>query len=83
MKAKNISGRKLKVEYGFNTIRKRELISPDQIIEIDEFDFNYLASLGVWHNKEMIIINEDTNKILEDKMAQAKKDAENYINQNN
>jgi len=83
VKAKNISGRKLKVEYGFNTIRKRELISPDQIIEIDEFDFNYLASLGVWHNKEMIIINEDTNKILEDKMAQAKKDAENYINQNN
>lgn len=76
MKAKNISGRKLKVEYGFNSIRKRELILPGQIIEIDQYDYNYLAYLGIWHKNEMMIIDDS------DKMAQAKIDAENYINQN-
>lgn len=79
MKAKNISGRKLKVEYGFNNIRKRELLLPGQIIEIDSFDYNYLSSLGIWHNNEMEIINEEQNI---DRMAQAKNDAEQYINQN-
>ena len=78
MKAKNISGRRIKIEYGFNTIRKRELLNPDQIIEIDEFDYNYLNKLGVFVMGEMIII-EESNSI--DKMAQAKLDAEQYINQ--
>lgn len=79
MKAKNISGRRIKVEYGFNSIRKRELLNPDQIIEIDEFDYLYLNKLGVFVMGEMIIL-EEINSL--DKMAQAKKDADQYINQN-
>lgn len=78
MKAQNISGRRIKVEYGFRSIRKRELLNPGQIIEIDEFDLDYLKRLGVFKMNEMIIINEEQI----DKMAQAKKDAEQYINQN-
>jgi len=78
LKAQNISGRRIKVEYGFKNIRKRELLEPGQIIEIDEFDYNYLNKLGVFSMGEMILIEE--NEI--DKMAQAKKDAEQYINQN-
>lgn len=78
MKAQNISGRRIKVEYGFRNIRKRELLDPGQIIEIDEFDLDYLNKLGVFRMGEMIIINEEQI----DKMTQAKKDAEQYINQN-
>jgi hypothetical protein len=78
LKAQNISGRRIKVEYGFRNIRKRELLEPGQIIEIDEFDQDYLNKLGVFRMGEMIIINEEPI----DKMAQAKKDAEQYINQN-
>ena len=53
-------------------------MDPGQIIEIDEFDLDYLNKLGVFRMGEMIIINEEPI----DKMAQAKKDAEQYINQN-
>lgn len=79
MKAQNITGRRVKVEYGFRTIRKRELLEPGQIIEIDDFDYDYLNKLGVFKMNEMRIINEEQI----DRMAQAKKDAEQYINQNN
>lgn len=78
VKAKNISGRRLKVEYGFRKIRTRTLLEPNQIIEIDEFDFSYLDRLGVFRNNEMAIINEDSSAI--DRMAQAKQDVEGYIN---
>ncbi len=78
MKAQNISGRRIKVEYGFKNIRKRELLEPGQIIEIDDFDYQYLNKLGVFIMGEMVLVEE--NEI--DKMAQAKKDAEQYINQN-
>ncbi len=78
MKAQNISGRRIKVEYGFKNIRKRELLEPGQIIEIDDFDYQYLNKLGVFVMGEMVLVEE--NEI--DKMAQAKKDAEQYINQN-
>jgi hypothetical protein len=78
LKAQNISGRRIKVEYGFKNIRKRELLEPGQIIQIDEFDYDYLNRLGVFRMGEMILIEENET----DKMAQAKKDAEQYINQN-
>ena len=78
MKAQNISGRRIKVEYGFRNVRKRELLEPGQIIQIDEFDYDYLNRLGVFRMGEMILIEENET----DKMAQAKKDAEQYINQN-
>ncbi len=78
MKAQNVSGRRIKVEYGFKNVRKRELLEPGQIIEIDEFDYQYLNKLGVFVMGEMVLVEE--NEI--DKMAQAKKDAEQYINQN-
>jgi hypothetical protein len=78
LKAQNISGRRIKVEYGFKNIRKRELLEPGQIIEIDDFDYQYLNKLGVFIMGEMVLVEE--NEI--DKMAQAKKDAEQYINQN-
>ena len=78
MKAQNISGRRIKVEYGFKNIRKRELLEPGQIIQIDEFDYDYLNRLGVFRMGEMILIEENET----DKMSQAKKDAEQYINQN-
>ena len=81
MRAKNISGRRIKVEYGFNTIRKKELIDPNQIIEIDEFDYNHLSKFGIWQNGEMILIEENKKPEL-DKMAQAKADALNYIEKN-
>lgn len=79
MKAKNISGYRVKVEYGFRKIRTRELVDPGQIIEIDDFDYDYLDRLGVFRNKEFEIVNEaDSNA---DKMAKAKQDVEEYINQ--
>lgn len=79
MRAQNISGRKIKVEYGFNNVRKRELLEPDQIIEIDELDYQHLNKLGVFVMGEMTILQNENI----DKMAQAKIDAENYIKQNN
>jgi hypothetical protein len=79
MKAKNISGYRVKVEYGFQNIRRRELLNPGQIIEIDEFDYDYLDRLGVFRNKEMAILSEADSSA--DKMAKAKHDVEEYINQ--
>lgn len=78
MKAKNISGRRLKVEYGFRKTRIRTLLEPNQIIEIDDFDLSYLERLGVFRNREMVLINEEVEMV--DKMAQAKQDVEGYIN---
>lgn len=89
LRAQNISGRRLKVEYGFKNIRKREVLNPGDIIEIDDFDYEYLNKFGIWSNNEMIILNEKNTNLNEkssdilDKMAQAKKDAENYIKNNN
>lgn len=79
MKAKNISGHRLKVEYGFRKIRTRTLLEPDQIIEIDDFDYDYLDRLGVFRNNEMTIVRNEENIV--DKMTQAKQDVESYINQ--
>lgn len=79
MKAKNISGHRVKVEYGFRKIRTRELVDPGQIIEIDDFDYEYLDRLGVFRNKEFAIIDETDSSA--DKMAKAKQDVEDYINQ--
>lgn len=79
MKAKNISGYRVKVEYGFRNIRRRELLNPGQIIEIDDFDYEYLDRLGVFRNKEMEILSEADSSA--DKMAKAKHDVEEYINQ--
>lgn len=83
MKAKNISSGRVKVEYGFLKIRKRELLNPGQVIEIDQFDFDYLNRLGVFRSNEMAIVSETETitETLEDKMAKAKKDVEQYINQ--
>lgn len=78
MKAKNISGHRVKVEYGFQKIRKRELVEPGQIIEIDDFDYGYLDKLGVFRNNELQIINEDAIEV--DKMSKAKQDVQEYIN---
>lgn len=83
MLAKNISGRKIKVEYGFNSIRKRELLQPDQVIEIDDFDYNYLTKLGVFAMGEMTILNSEKLKSEEEKMKEAKEAAQNYINEPN
>lgn len=83
MKAKNISGRRIKVEYGFNKIRRRELLEPNQIIEIDSFDYDYLSKLGVFNNRELAIINESLQLSEFDKMQIAKMEAEKYINNNN
>lgn len=79
MKAKNISGRRVKVEYGFRKVRKRELIEPGHIIEIDDFDYGYLDRLGVFRNNELQIVSEDV--IEADRMSKAKRDVEEYINQ--
>ena len=79
MKAKNISGYRVKVEYGFRKTRRRELIDPGQIIEIDDFDYDYLDRLGVFRNKEFEIVKEIDSDA--DKMAKAKQDVEEYINQ--
>jgi len=79
VKVKNISGHRVKVEYGFRKTRTRELVDPDQIIEIDDFDYDYLDKLGVFSNKEFEIVNEADSDV--DKMAKAKQDVENYINQ--
>lgn len=79
MKAKNISGHRVKVEYGFRKTRIRELIDPGQIIEIDDFDYDYLDRLGVFRNKEFEIVKEVESDT--DKMAKAKQDVEEYINQ--
>lgn len=83
MKAKNVSGRRIKVEYGFNKIRKRELLEPNQVIEIDDYDFEYLSKLGVFRNNEMIILEENPKLSEFDKMQLAKSEAEKYINNNN
>lgn len=83
MKAKNVSGRRIKVEYGFNKIRRRELLEPNQVIDIDAFDFDYLSKLGVFRNNEMIIVNEESKLSEFDKMQMAKMEAEKYINNNN
>ncbi len=76
MLAKNISGRKIKVEYGFLTRRRRELLVPGQIIEIDQTDYNYLQKLGVFSMNEMVIVQPE---VVENKMVQAKKAVEEYI----
>jgi len=81
--AKNISGRRIKVEYGFNSIRRRELLDPNKTIEIDEFDYNYLVKLGVFEMGEMIIVTPEIPKTEEDKMKEAKQAAQNYINEPN
>ena len=79
MKAKNISGHRVKVEYGFRKTRTRELVDPGQIIEIDDFDYDYLDKLGVFRNKEFEMVNEADCDF--DRMAKAKQDVEEYINQ--
>lgn len=71
------------MEYGFRKIRIRRLLEPNETIEIDDFDLDYLSKLGVFKNNEMALLEEGSLLLSEkDKMQIAKIEAEKYINKN-